>query len=77
VECLAPNLSTQEDAFLAMDLYFLAMSYHQLGDPENARNYLIWANRWTATRASEVHLSADHLAELAMFREEAELLIGK
>jgi WD40 repeat protein len=77
VDCLALNLSAQEDAFLAMDLYFLAMSYHQLGESDSAQTYLTWANRWSDSRPSGARLSAEHLTELAMFRAEAEALIGK
>ena len=39
-EVLRPNLGTQEDKDLALDLYFLAMSHHRLGEAARARDYL-------------------------------------
>ncbi len=77
VDCLEANLSKQEDFGLPFDLYFLAMSYHQLGDSQRARELLIWANRWTESRIPKEKLLPEQLAELAAFRTEAEELIGK
>ena len=55
VEVLRPNLESQADKGLAFDLYFLAMSYHRLGETARARDYYDWAVRWdpmAETRAS-------------------------
>ena len=49
VEILRPNLERQEDWGLAFDLYFLAMSHHQLGETARARDYYDWAVRWPRT----------------------------
>src|SRR5262249_47547824 len=47
VKTLQPNLTASSDWMLSYDLYFLAMSYHQLGDTVRARDYYDWAVRWT------------------------------
>ncbi|MCI0459717.1 MAG: hypothetical protein L0Z62_22430, partial [Gemmataceae bacterium] len=73
VEILRPNLERQEDAALAFDLYFLAMSHHQLGETARARDYYDWATRWTRAQRG---LSPSHLEELTTFRSEAEELLG-
>ena len=75
VDSLTTNLAQQDDSSLTYDLYFLAMSYYQLGEPVHARDYLIWANRWTDSRMSEDDITPAQLAELALFRAEAEALI--
>jgi tetratricopeptide (TPR) repeat protein len=72
VEILRPNLDSQEDWALAFDLYFLAMSHHQMGEKARARDYYDWAVRWTRTQAG---LSPEHLEELTVFRAEAEELL--
>jgi serine/threonine protein kinase/WD40 repeat protein len=72
VELLRVNLTDQRDSFLAFDLYFLAMSYHQLGDTVRARDYYDWAVRWTNMQK----LGTTHNEELAAFRAEAEELLG-
>jgi hypothetical protein len=46
VETLQPNLQKQQDRSLAYDLYFLAMSHHQLGETAVAQLYYDWATRW-------------------------------
>ncbi|HVC97447.1 MAG TPA: protein kinase [Pirellulales bacterium] len=71
VEVLRPNLDRQDDLALAFDLYFLAMSYHQLGETARARDYYVWARRWTSTQTG---VWAGHLEELSMFQAEAEEL---
>jgi eukaryotic-like serine/threonine-protein kinase len=71
-EVLRPNLDRQDDKVLAFDLYFLAMSYHRLGQTVRARDYYDWAVRWTRAQRD---LSAGHLEELALFRVEAEELL--
>jgi serine/threonine protein kinase/WD40 repeat protein len=73
VEVLRPNLDKQADRALAYDLYFLAMSYHRLGEPARGRDYYDWAVRWVATQRD---LKADVLEELNAFRVEAEELLG-
>jgi tetratricopeptide (TPR) repeat protein len=73
VETLRPNLDRQDDRGLAFDLYVLAMSYHQLGEIVRARNYHCWAVRWTKAQKG---LPAGHVEELALFRAEAEGLMG-
>jgi tetratricopeptide (TPR) repeat protein len=73
VKTLRPNLENEEDWALAYDLYFLAMSYHRLGEKTRARDYYDWAVRWVATQRD---LRPGHLEELAVFRAEAEQLLG-
>jgi hypothetical protein len=73
VETLQPNLTTQSDDSLAFDLYFLSMSHYQLGDKARARDHYDWAVRWTAAQPA---LSARDAEELALFRAEAEELLG-
>ena len=73
VEALRANVETQEDWALAHDLYFLAMSYHRLGEAARARDYYDWAIRWAAAQRD---LKPLHREELAEFRAEAERLFG-
>jgi serine/threonine protein kinase/WD40 repeat protein len=73
VAVLHVNLATQDDASLAFDLYFLAMSHQRLGETARARDYYDWAVRWT--RSSHRHAVAD-AAELAVFQKEAMELLG-
>jgi hypothetical protein len=72
-DVLRSNLARQEDCALAFDLYFLAMSYHQLGETARARDCYEWAARWPRTQQG---LTADHLEELTEFRTEARELLG-
>jgi len=72
-EMLRANLAIREDRGLAFDLYFLAMTYHRLGERARARDYYDWAVRWTRTQRG---LSAGHLEELTGFRAEAGELLG-
>jgi WD40 repeat protein/Flp pilus assembly protein TadD len=72
-DVLRPNLDRQGDKYLALDLHFLAMSYHQLGETARARDYFAWAVRWERTQSG---LTADAVEELNGFRAEAERLIG-
>jgi len=74
VDTLRPKLASQEDWCLAFDLYFLAMSYQRLGEPERAKDYYDWAVRWTGTQSN---LSAAHLEELRLFRAEAERVMSE
>jgi tetratricopeptide (TPR) repeat protein len=73
VETLRPNLDKQAEWALAFDLYFLAMSYHRLGETTRARDYYDWAVRWPRT---DPRLKPAYLEELDMFRAEAAELLG-
>jgi uncharacterized protein HemY len=73
VETLRPNLARQDDQGLAFDLYFLAMSHHQLRETARARDYYDWAVRWTGAQRD---LLAGYLEELDLFRAEAEAVLG-
>lgn len=73
VQTLQPNLKYAEDRFLGFDLYFLAMSYQQLGDSARAREYYDLSVRWCQARPD---LSPEHVAELSAFRAEAETLLA-
>jgi hypothetical protein len=73
VEALHPNVMAQDDYALAFDLYFLAMSYHRLGDATRARDYYDWAVRWAKMQRN---LHARYIEELTVFRAEAEELLG-
>ena len=57
----------------AFDGYFLAMSYHGLGNPASA---LGWFERSNAWAKQQPRLSDAELAELAAFRSEAAALLG-
>lgn len=70
-DCLSANLPHQDNESLPYDLYFLAMSYHRLGETGRAQDYLLWANRLVESHGDNI---AD---EVAQFRAEAEELIGK
>jgi serine/threonine protein kinase/WD40 repeat protein len=73
VGILRPNLDKQGDRTLAYDLYFLAMSYHRLGETLRGRDYYDWAVRWAAAQRD---LKADVLEELNAFRAEAAEVLG-
>ena len=70
---LQDNVEKQADWVLAYDLYFLAMSYHRLGETVRARDYYNWAVRWVTTQQD---LRPIYLEELTAFRAEAEELFG-
>ena len=72
VDALRPNLDRQDDKGLAFDLYFLAMSYQQLGETGRARDYYDWAVRWVGAQRD---LPPGHQEELAQFRAEAAKLL--
>jgi serine/threonine protein kinase/WD40 repeat protein len=73
IETLQANLPKQEDGLLAIDLYFLAMSHHKLGEAATAQLYYDWATRWPVPpRATE-----EERAELADFRAEAAALLSR
>jgi serine/threonine protein kinase/WD40 repeat protein len=73
VDRLRPNLARQDDRGLAWDLYFLAMSYHRLGETTRARDYYDWAVRWANAKRD---LSAADVEELAVLGAEAKELLG-
>jgi hypothetical protein len=73
VEVLRPNLELQKDWALAHDLYFLAMSYHGLGQTARARDYYQWAVRWAQLQP---YRDPAHLEELNVFGAEAAKLLG-
>jgi serine/threonine protein kinase/WD40 repeat protein len=72
VTTLHPNLTQQEDKYLAYDLYFLAMSHHCLGETAQAQGYLALANRWIELQKG---LHPEQLEELNRFRAEATELL--
>jgi tetratricopeptide (TPR) repeat protein len=73
-DTLRANLPGQWERFLASDLYFLAMSHHQLGELALAQAYYTWAERAVRSRGE---LADEGFPELAAFRAEAALLMGK
>ena len=73
-DTLRGNLSGQKEKYLAVDLYFLAMSHHRLGEAALARAYYTWAQR---AAGSQGELTAAAAQERARFRAEAEELLGK
>jgi serine/threonine protein kinase/WD40 repeat protein len=72
IDVLRPNLQEQGDQILAYDLYFLAMSFHRLGETARARDYYDWAVRWVENQGE---LSEARLRELSTFRAEAEKVL--
>jgi serine/threonine protein kinase/WD40 repeat protein len=73
VEILRDNVDRQEDRYVALDLYFLAMSHHQLGDSARARDYYDWAERWAPL---QLDLSPAEAGELEAVRQEAAVVLG-
>ena len=73
VKLLQANIEKQSNRSLPFDLYFLAMSYHLLGESVRATDYLAWANRWSAALRDP---GATNLEELHELRAEAERLLG-
>ena len=67
-----PTSSGKRTRSLALDLYFLAMSHHRLGETARARDTYDWAVRWAQIQRG---LSAVELEELTAFRAEAEELL--
>jgi len=57
----------------ADDLFFLAMSYHHLGEVAKARDYFDQALRWWQEQEK---LPPFHVMELTNFRAEADVLLG-
>ena len=73
VDVLRPNIDKEPEKYWAFDLYFLAMSYHRLGESERAKDYLAWAVRWSGENRG---LQASQIEELKEFRVEAEELLN-
>jgi WD40 repeat protein len=73
VDILRSNLARQDEWALTYVLYFLAMSYHQLGETARARDYYELAVRW---QRSGSRLAPEQVEELDMFRLEASELLG-
>jgi tetratricopeptide (TPR) repeat protein len=74
VEVLRVNLhDPRRDGDLATDLYFLAMSYHRLGETTRARDYYDWAVRWVEVQRNLGQRSQE---ELTAARAEAEERLG-
>src|SRR5262249_50270345 len=69
---LEANLPRNRD-HAAFDLYFLAMSYHHLGQPVRARAFFATAN---ASVKSSAARGKQQQEELASFRMEAERVLG-
>jgi hypothetical protein len=69
IDVLRPNLDRQDDGTLAIDLFFLAMSHHTLGEIARARDYYDWVIRWTGALG---RLRAEDEEDLKLFRAEAE-----
>lgn len=72
-EVLRGNLVSRNDRNLSIDLYFLAMSHHRLGDAVRAREYFVLADR-EGSPAHESPTPEDE--ELVLFRAEAAKLLG-
>jgi WD40 repeat protein len=73
VEALQANLKDQVDWALAYDLYFLAMSHHQLGDSAKARQFYDLAVRWSGAHQESLR---PFVEELTAFHAEAAGLLG-
>jgi hypothetical protein len=73
VEVLRPNVEKEEEWALAYDLYFLAMSYHRLGETARAHDYYDWAVRWVSLRRDP---KPGQREELTVIRADAEELLG-
>jgi serine/threonine protein kinase/WD40 repeat protein len=73
VEILRPNLQSQEVRTLPYDLFVLAMSCHQLGQTERARDYYTWALRSLDAQKEQSRADLDDLEAL---RAEAEAVLG-
>ncbi len=71
-ELLRANLGSQDDMYLGYDLYFLAMSYWKLDEPNRARDMLEWAERMFRLKSPQEPIT---LRELEAFQKEARELI--
>jgi tetratricopeptide (TPR) repeat protein len=73
METLEPNLKDQVDWALTYDLYFLAMSHHQLGESARARECYDLAVRWSVSHHEALN---PYVGELAAIQAEAAELLG-
>jgi uncharacterized protein HemY len=73
VATLEPNLNDQVDWALAYDLYFLAMSHHQLGESVRARQFYDLALRWSVAHHEALN---PYVVELSAIQAEASTLLG-
>jgi len=74
VETLAEAGKANRDEPTAFDLFFLAMCFHQLGEPDRARNSYEKAMQWWKHSTQEI--SSQWNEELESFQAEAEKLLG-
>jgi eukaryotic-like serine/threonine-protein kinase len=72
VETLEPNLKDEPDWALAYDLYFLAMSHHQLGESARARQFYDLALRWSVAHHDALN---PYVVELSPIQAEASALL--
>jgi tetratricopeptide (TPR) repeat protein len=73
-ETLLESGRLNAEGLQAFDLFFLAMSYQKLGDPNKAMDYYQQAVQWV--EKSSAQLSAEWNNELHSFPAEAKLLLG-
>jgi hypothetical protein len=72
VEALQAAARANRDGPTAFDLFFLAMTYHQMGRPEKARECYDQAVRWWHARTG---LAAHEVTELRAIRAEADAVL--
>jgi serine/threonine protein kinase/WD40 repeat protein len=80
VEVLRPNLERNDELFLAIDLYVLAMCYHKLGDTARGRDYydlgVRFDDQMVRWAAANPDARRDDLEDIAAFRAEAEQVLA-
>jgi tetratricopeptide (TPR) repeat protein len=74
VETLRKAVAADPTGGTAFDFFFLAMSYHQLGERDKAEDYYAKALRWWE---GQTGLPSEQVEELKAFRAEAEAALGK
>jgi tetratricopeptide (TPR) repeat protein len=75
VQTLEPNRDDPHNKELAIDLFFLAMSYHHLGDAAKSRT--CYERALQQMEAAQPQLSPVQVQELRAFRAEADALLAK
>jgi eukaryotic-like serine/threonine-protein kinase len=73
IEASQANLKDQVDWVLTYDLYFLAMSHHQLGERAQARQFYDVAVRWSVAHSEALK---QYAVELASIQAEAAEVLG-
>jgi hypothetical protein len=73
LDLLRANLNTPDNQFLAMDLYFLAMSHKYLDESAEAREARAQADRWMREHPN---LSALKTREFRNIRREVDAVFG-